>query len=190
MVKNENVWLSWWPPVNSGSPGVMIIVINILYRLIIQYIHSIYPILYTRHEYKHTCKVIFTILGFQGSSRPSSISILNISLFVYIVEQNKPNIFGFYNKFSRSSKFIENRILLEANFWNFDMSYTLLGTPHWCTIEYPSWANFCSPTLDFHQFTITKAAEECVGFMWGPTQIWARSVQPFWRLLDPNGQTN
>ena len=71
---------------------------------------------------KPSKKSIFLISYiFVGASRPSSISIVNIFLFVYIVKKTQKIVDSIKN-FCEFLKFIDNRILLGTNFWNFDYS--------------------------------------------------------------------
>ena len=56
-------------------------------------------------------KIIFTILGLQGASHPSSFAIVNI-----VTQKQIKKFVDFIKKFRGFSNCNDNRILLEANF--------------------------------------------------------------------------
>ena len=67
------------------------------------------------------------MLGFQGASILSSISIVNILSLYTLKNKNKKKVAVFIKKSLGFSKFNANQILLEANFLNFDHQKHSLG---------------------------------------------------------------
>ena len=152
----------------------MIIVINILYRLIIQYIHSIYPILYTRHEYIHTSKVIFTIHRLSGFFAPIFYFNFEHFLFVYIVKQKQSKVCGFYKECSWTFKFSEIEFCWRLIFETLIIHKPSLVRPTGVHLNIRAGPIFAVLYFGmYRQFTITKAAEECAG-------VNVRSRTKFW----------